>query len=44
VYVDMAGLGAGHYTLTVRADASREAGVTHIDPATIQVRIASGKN
>ena len=44
VYVDVAGLGAGRYTLTVRADASREAGVTRIDPATIQVRIGSGKN
>ena len=33
VYVDVAGLGAGQYTLTVRADASREAGVTQIDPA-----------
>jgi hypothetical protein len=44
VYVDVAGLGAGQYVLTVRADASREAGVTQIDPATIHVRIARGRN
>jgi YbbR domain-containing protein len=42
-YVDVSGLGAGQYTLTVRADASHEAGVTRIDPATVQVRIASAK-
>jgi len=44
VYVDVAGLGAGQYSLTVRADAAREAGVTQIDPAIIQVRIARGRN
>jgi YbbR domain-containing protein len=38
-YVDLAGLGAGQYTLTVRADPSLEAGVTHVQPATGQVRI-----
>ena len=42
-YVDVAGLGAGQYNLTVRADASRDVGVTRIDPATVQVRIASAK-
>ena len=42
-YVDLAGLGAGQYTLTVRADASRDAGVTRVDPPTVQVRIASAK-
>jgi YbbR domain-containing protein len=42
-YVDLAGLGPGQYSLTVRADASREAGVTRIDPPTVQVRIASAK-
>jgi hypothetical protein len=42
-YVDLAGLGAGEYTLTVRADPSLEAGVTHIDPATVQVRIFRDK-
>ena len=43
VYVDVAGLGAGRYTLTVRADAPRDAGITRIEPASIQVQIASGK-
>jgi YbbR domain-containing protein len=42
-YVDLAGLGTGQYSLTVRADASREAGVTRIDPPSVQVRIASVK-
>ena len=43
-YVDVAGLGAGDYMLAVHADASDQAGVTHIDPATIKVRIASAKD
>jgi YbbR domain-containing protein len=38
-YVDLSGLGAGEYQLTVKADATREAGVTHIEPVTVQVRI-----
>jgi YbbR domain-containing protein len=42
-YVDLAGLGTGQYNLTVRADASREVGVARVDPATVQVRIASVK-
>jgi hypothetical protein len=42
-YVDVAGLGAGAYQLTVHADASRDAGVTHIDPAGVHVRISRGK-
>ena len=42
-YVDLAGLGSGQYTLTVYADSSRDVGVTRIEPATIQVRISSGK-
>jgi YbbR domain-containing protein len=42
-YVDLAGLGAGQYTLTVRADSSNDVGVTRIDPPTIQVRISSAK-
>jgi YbbR domain-containing protein len=41
-YVDLAGLGAGQYQLTVHADA-HEAGVTHIEPTTVQVRIAGVK-
>ena len=43
-YVDLAGRGAGEYTIAVQADASREAGVTRVDPATVQVRIARAKN
>jgi len=43
-YVDLAGLGSGEYTLTVRADASRDAGITHVEPATVQVVITSAKN
>jgi YbbR domain-containing protein len=43
-YVDLAGLGVGQYTLTVRADTKREVGVTRIDPAMVRVRIASGQN
>ena len=43
-YVDLAGLGTGDYSLPVRADAAREAGVTRIDPPLVQVRIALGKN
>ena len=42
-FVDLAGLGAGQYTLTVHADSSREAGVTRIVPATVQLRISSVK-
>jgi hypothetical protein len=42
-YVDLAGLGAGGYTLNVRADTSREAGVTRVDPATVQVRITNAR-
>jgi YbbR domain-containing protein len=43
-YIDLAGLGAGQYPLPVRADASRDGGVTHIEPAVVQVRIASAKD
>jgi YbbR domain-containing protein len=43
-YVDLAGLGAGSYTLTVRADVSREAGVVRIEPATIHVRLSGVKD
>jgi len=42
-FVDLAGLGAGQYALTVRADPSREAGVTHVDPSSVQVRIFRDK-
>ena len=43
-YIDVAGLGAGDYMLAVHADAMEQAGVTRIDPATVQVRITSAKN
>jgi YbbR domain-containing protein len=43
-YIDVAGLGAGDYVMVVHADASDQAGVTHIDPATVKVRIASAKD
>ena len=43
-FVDLAGLGAGEYPLTVRAKSSRDVGVTRIEPQTIQVRISSVKN
>ena len=43
-YVDLAGLGSGQYKLSGRADTSREVGITHVEPATIQVRITSAKN
>jgi YbbR domain-containing protein len=39
-YVDLAGLGAGTYQLTVHAE-TRDAGVMHIEPATVQVRMIS---
>jgi YbbR domain-containing protein len=43
-YIDLAGLGAGQYTLTVHADAPREIGVTRAEPATVQVRVSHVKN
>lgn len=43
-FVDLAGLGAGEYRLTVNADSSRDAGVARIEPAVIQVRITSARN
>lgn len=43
-YVDLSGLGAGQYTLTVRADSSRDAGVARVEPNAVQVRITSVQN
>src|SRR5262245_14486587 len=43
-YIDVAGLSPGLYTLTVHADSPPDVGVTHIDPPSVQVRIASGRN
>jgi YbbR domain-containing protein len=42
-YIDVAGLGPGDYMLAVHA-AADQAGVTHIDPPTVEVRIASAKD
>jgi YbbR-like protein len=42
-FVDLAGLGAGEYSLSVHTDESKDVGVTHIEPASVQVRITSGK-
>jgi YbbR domain-containing protein len=42
-YIDVAGLSPGLYTLTVHADSPPDVGVTHIDPASVQVRITSGR-
>jgi YbbR domain-containing protein len=39
-FVDLAGLGAGDYSLGVQVDASRDAGVARIIPATVQVTIS----
>ena len=43
-YVDVSGLGEGEYELTVKADATERAGITRVEPATVQVRITSVKN
>jgi YbbR domain-containing protein len=42
-FIDLAGLGAGQYSLTVKAGSLKDAGVTHIEPAMVQVLITSGK-
>jgi YbbR domain-containing protein len=43
-FIDLAGLGPGQYnSLDVRATSSPDVGVTHVEPATVQVRISSGK-
>jgi YbbR domain-containing protein len=42
--IDLAGLGAGTYTLPVRVESPSHAGVARVLPATIQVNITRGKN
>lgn len=42
-YVDLGGLGAGTYQLTVHTEVARDAGVTRIEPAMVQIRITSGQ-
>lgn len=41
--VDVSGLGVGEYNLDVHAEASQDAGVVRISPATVRVRINSVK-
>jgi YbbR domain-containing protein len=43
-FVDLSGLGAGDYTLTVHVDSSSDAGVARIEPAAVKVRISSARN
>jgi len=43
-YVDVNGLGEGEYMLAVHADTPERAGITRVEPSTVQVRITSGKN
>jgi len=44
-FIDLAGLGPGQYNdLDVRASSSPDVGVTRIEPASVQVRITSGKH
>jgi YbbR domain-containing protein len=43
-FVDLAGLGAGQYSLTVHVDPSPGAGIARVVPDTVQVRIASSRN
>jgi YbbR domain-containing protein len=43
-FIDLAGLGPGQYSLTVHADSSTDAGITRIEPASVEVRITSGKH
>lgn len=43
LFVDVSGLGTGTYTLPLHAEAG-DAGVVRIDPSSVQVRVASGKD
>ena len=43
-FVDLSGLGVGDYTLPVRVETPPAAGAVRIEPATVQVRINSGKD
>jgi YbbR domain-containing protein len=42
-FIDLAGLGPGQYTLDVHADSPPDAGITRVEPASVQVRITRGK-
>lgn len=43
VFVDLSGLGAGTYSVSPHGLASPDAGVIHIEPPTVQVRISSAR-
>ncbi len=43
-FVNLTGLGAGEYSLPVKADTTREAGIMRVDPPSVHVRVASGPN
>jgi len=43
-FIDVGGLGAGSYSLDVHVDVEQDAGVTKIDPSTVQVRITRGQH
>ena len=44
-FIDLAGLGPGQYnSLDVHATSSPDVGVTGVEPASVQVRISSGKH
>jgi YbbR domain-containing protein len=43
-FIDLAGLGPGQYSLPVHADSSIDVGITRIEPASVEVRITSGKH
>ena len=43
-YVDVSNLGEGEYMLPVHADVPERAGVTRVEPVSVQVRISSVKN
>jgi YbbR domain-containing protein len=43
-FVDLKGLGAGEYTLSVDVDPIDDAGVARVEPETVQVRLANIKN
>jgi YbbR domain-containing protein len=43
-FIDAGGLGEGEYMLAVHANPPERAGVTRVEPSTVQVRISSVKN
>jgi len=42
-YIDLEGIGAGQYSLTVHVEGARDVGVMRIDPPVVQVRMTSAK-